>query len=105
MHDQLTFLAGDETAQILAERSPDKWRDYALMEAERLYRVAKEAAAEAYRQAGGNSVALASPQDQRGEPLYDALVSAIQDAAAERAARRDHVTAAFRAAAPERVSA
>jgi hypothetical protein len=76
-------MVDDETSRILAEHSPEKWRQYALQEAQGDYRRAQKAARAAYVAAGGSEEALASCTDQRGEPLYDALVSAVQVAAAE----------------------
>ena len=76
-------MVNDETSRILAERSPEKWLEYVLMEAKREYRDARAVALSRYALSGGDVAALKSGKDQRGEPLYDALVSAIQDAAAE----------------------
>jgi hypothetical protein len=78
-------IVNDETSRILAEHSPEKWREYALMEAKRVFREAREAAKAAFRlavpEAAGHDLVttFAIP----GTAAHDALVAAIQDAKAE----------------------
>ena len=78
-------MVNDETSRILAERSPEKLLDYALMEAKRECREAREAAKTAFRlavpEAAGHD--LVTTFAVPGTPAYDALVSAIQDAKEE----------------------
>jgi hypothetical protein len=96
----MTTTSIDQTALILARYgTPAKRRDYALMNAKSAYELARQAAIGAYEAAGGNMDALRSPKDQRGERLYDALVSAIQDAAADYQERRGEIMADYQAEA------
>ena len=89
--------AVDQTAEILAMYgTPEQRRDYALMDANRIYREARIAAHDAYLAAGGSADDLASPKDQTGEPLYEALKSAIQDAAEAYSRRRAEALETFR---------
>jgi hypothetical protein len=92
----MTAMQANETARVLAEfGSPDQRLDYAVMCARHDWERARQAARAAYMAAGGGG--LDQARDQRGEPLYDALVSAIQDAAAEYRRAFDEATAAYRA--------
>jgi hypothetical protein len=76
-------IVNDETSRILAEHgTPERWRAYVLMEAERMRREAIEAAYAAYVAAGGDLAAITRAQ-QAGQPAYGALRSAIQDAVTE----------------------
>ena len=73
-------IVDDETARILAERSPAKWREYALMEAERVRRETITSAYATYEAAGGHLEPLRRALGRRGEPAYDALTAALEAA-------------------------
>ena len=76
-------IVNDETSRILAERSPERWRDYALMEARRVRCETIAAAYNAYTDAGGDLAAIVHSLRPRSEPAYNALATAIEAATLE----------------------
>lgn len=77
-------IINDETSRILAEYgTPEKWRQYALWEAERERREAIAAAEATFVPAGGNLGMVRRARGKPSDPAYNTFRGALEAAVLE----------------------